>query len=113
VGIRCALPRDILYLLKLVLTSSTSGGRSVGIVRLRTKTAEFVCFFFVNGINNFVPKILLLCGRQKHILQIPKLVGNATIGTQSFIGPRNGIFSVLNKQSYIREKVFLEILKGV
>jgi hypothetical protein len=37
-------PRDTLYLLKLALTSSTSGGRSVGIVRLRTKATEFVCF---------------------------------------------------------------------
>jgi hypothetical protein len=30
-------PRDTLYPQKLVLTSPTSGGRSVGIVRLRTK----------------------------------------------------------------------------
>jgi hypothetical protein len=30
-------PRDILYPQKLALTSPTSGGRSVGIVRLRTK----------------------------------------------------------------------------
>jgi hypothetical protein len=29
-------PRDTLYLQKLALTSPTSGGRSVGIVRLRT-----------------------------------------------------------------------------
>jgi hypothetical protein len=31
-------PRDTLYPQKLVLTSPTSGGRSVGIVRLRTKS---------------------------------------------------------------------------
>jgi hypothetical protein len=30
-------PRDILYPQKLVLTSPTSGGRSIGIVRSRTK----------------------------------------------------------------------------
>jgi hypothetical protein len=30
-------PRDTLYLQKLALTSPTSGGRSVGIVRLPTK----------------------------------------------------------------------------
>jgi hypothetical protein len=30
-------PRDTLYPQKLTLTSPTSGGRSVGIVRLRTK----------------------------------------------------------------------------
>jgi hypothetical protein len=35
-------PRDTLYPLKLALTSSTSGGRSVGIVRWRTKAPEFV-----------------------------------------------------------------------
>jgi hypothetical protein len=34
-------PRDTLYPLKLALTSPTSGGRSVGIVRWRTKTPEF------------------------------------------------------------------------
>jgi hypothetical protein len=31
-------PRDTLYQQKLALTSPTSGGRSVGIVRLRTKS---------------------------------------------------------------------------
>jgi hypothetical protein len=34
-------PRDNLYPLKLALTSPTGGGRSVGIVRLRTKATEF------------------------------------------------------------------------
>jgi hypothetical protein len=33
-------PRDTLYPLKLALNSSTSGGRSVDIVRLRTKATE-------------------------------------------------------------------------
>jgi hypothetical protein len=33
-------PRDILYPQKLALTSPTCGGRSVGIVLLRTKTME-------------------------------------------------------------------------
>jgi hypothetical protein len=33
-------PRDTLYPLKLAITSPTSGGRSVGIVRLRTKATE-------------------------------------------------------------------------
>jgi hypothetical protein len=36
-------PRDTLYPHKLALTSPASGGRSVGIVRLRTKATEFVC----------------------------------------------------------------------
>jgi hypothetical protein len=35
-------PRDTLYLLKLAITSPTSGGRSVGIVRWRTKAPELV-----------------------------------------------------------------------
>jgi hypothetical protein len=34
-------PRNTLYLQKLALTSPTSGGRSVGIVLLRTKATEF------------------------------------------------------------------------
>jgi hypothetical protein len=33
-----------LYPQKLTLTSLTGGGRSVGIVRSRTKATEFVCF---------------------------------------------------------------------
>jgi hypothetical protein len=38
---RCA--RDILYPQKLALTSLTSGGRSVDIVRSRTEPTGFVC----------------------------------------------------------------------
>jgi hypothetical protein len=40
-------PRDTLYPQKLALTSPTSGDRSVGIVRLRTKATEFVFCFVV------------------------------------------------------------------
>jgi hypothetical protein len=36
-------PRNTLYPQKLALTSPTSDGRSVGIVRLRTKATEFIC----------------------------------------------------------------------
>jgi hypothetical protein len=36
------LPRDTLYLQKLALTSPPSGGRSVGIVRSRTKATELL-----------------------------------------------------------------------
>jgi hypothetical protein len=39
-------PRGILYPQKLALTSLTSGGRSVGIVRSRTQATEFS--FFMN-----------------------------------------------------------------
>jgi hypothetical protein len=35
-------PRDTVYPQKLVLTSQTSGGRSVGIVRSRTQATELV-----------------------------------------------------------------------
>jgi hypothetical protein len=41
------LPRDTLYPQKLAPTSHSSGGRSVGIVRLLTKATEFVCFVVV------------------------------------------------------------------
>jgi hypothetical protein len=41
VGTRCADHVTPLYPQKLALTSPTSGGRSVGIVRPRTKATEF------------------------------------------------------------------------
>jgi hypothetical protein len=41
VGIRCADHVTPLYPQKLTLTSPTGGGRSVGIVRSRTKATEF------------------------------------------------------------------------
>ena len=44
-GIRCADHVTLLYPQKLALTSPTGGGRSVGIVRSRTKATEF--FFYV------------------------------------------------------------------
>jgi hypothetical protein len=37
--------RDTLYPQKLAITSLASGGRSVGIVRLRAKATELVCLF--------------------------------------------------------------------
>jgi hypothetical protein len=46
VGIRCADHVTPLYPQKLVLTSPTGGGRSVGIVRSRTKATEFSLVFF-------------------------------------------------------------------
>ena len=41
VGIRCADHVTPLYPQKLTLTLLTGGGRSVGIVRMRTKATEF------------------------------------------------------------------------
>jgi hypothetical protein len=40
-------PRGTLYLQTLAITSPTSGGRSVGIVRSRTQTMEFSFSFFM------------------------------------------------------------------
>jgi hypothetical protein len=37
-------PRDTLYPQKLALTSPTSGGHSIGIVRLQTKAMELFSF---------------------------------------------------------------------
>ena len=48
-GTRCADHATPVYLQKLALTSPTSGGRSVGIVRSRTKATEFVCFVVCCG----------------------------------------------------------------
>jgi hypothetical protein len=42
-------PRDTLYPQKLALTSPASGGRSVGIVRLRTKAPECFLSCFVES----------------------------------------------------------------
>jgi hypothetical protein len=42
-------PRDTLYPQKLALTSSTSGGRSVGILCSRTKATE-ISFFLVFNV---------------------------------------------------------------
>jgi hypothetical protein len=50
-------PRFTLYPEKLALTSPTSGGFSVGIVRSRTQATEFVCFiclFYLLGRRFFI-----------------------------------------------------------
>jgi hypothetical protein len=55
-------PRDTLYPQRFALTSPTSGGRSVGIVRLRTKATEF----FHSRNKATVPYVLPAC--RAHIL---------------------------------------------
>jgi hypothetical protein len=56
-------PRNTLYLQKLALTSPTSGGRSVGIVRTQTKATEFVLLFcmpvraFLISLSTFHPAL--------------------------------------------------------
>ena len=49
VGTRCADHVTPFYLQKLALTSLTSGGRSVGIVRVRTKATEFSLVLVVSN----------------------------------------------------------------
>jgi hypothetical protein len=49
VGIRCADHATPLYPQKLALTSPTSGDRSVGIVRLRTKATLFSSIRYQKG----------------------------------------------------------------
>ena len=46
-GTRCADHVTSFYPQKLALTPPTGGGRSVGIVRVRTKATEFVCFYLI------------------------------------------------------------------
>ena len=46
VGTRCADHVTPLYPQKLALTSPTGGGRSVGIVRVRTKATEFSLVYY-------------------------------------------------------------------
>jgi hypothetical protein len=55
VGIRCADRATSSTREKLALTSPTSGGRSVGIVRLRTKATEFSFFRYSGGGVQLVP----------------------------------------------------------
>ena len=50
VGTRCADHVTPLYPQKLALTSLTGGGRSVGIVRVRTKATEFSWFYYKNFV---------------------------------------------------------------
>jgi hypothetical protein len=54
-------PRDTLYPQKLALTSPKSGGRLVGIVRLRTKATELTTYIITIFIY-FRSKIFVLYG---------------------------------------------------
>jgi len=52
VGTRCANHVTPLYPQKLALTSLTGGGRSVGMVRSRTKATEFFSLLLINKISH-------------------------------------------------------------
>jgi hypothetical protein len=53
-------PCNTLYLQKLALTSPTGGGRSVGIVCLRTKVTEFSLLFYYHHHHSDVINCLVL-----------------------------------------------------
>jgi hypothetical protein len=61
VGIRCADHATPSYPQRLALTSPTSGGRSVGIVRLRTTATNF-SFFLVNYTRKEISILILSAG---------------------------------------------------
>ena len=66
VGTRCADHVTPLYPQKLALTSPTGGGRSVGIVRVRTKATEFSLYSHTQ-LSNFVKVYFLHCFFQRHV----------------------------------------------
>ena len=55
--IRCADHVTPLYPQKLALTSPTGGGRSVGIVRSRTKATEFFFYSCVEFVQNIIKHV--------------------------------------------------------
>jgi len=58
VGTRCADHVTPLYSQKLALTSPTGGGRSVGIVRSRTKATEF--FFLLKLVSKILCHVFIV-----------------------------------------------------
>jgi hypothetical protein len=91
-------PRNTLYPHKLALTSPTCGGRSVGIVRLRTKTTEFVYFCFhatkTYKSGGLAPAFLTsaLDGGQLHdpAALLPRETAASTHWIGGWTGPRAG-----------------------
>ena len=67
-GIRCADHVTPLYPQKLALTSPTSGGRSVGIVRLRTKATELVYYYYYYILPSHLPILLIACGSLEAVI---------------------------------------------
>ena len=66
VGTRYADHVTPLYPQKLALTSPTGGGRSVGIVRVRTKATEFSLVLVRNVFSPLLPKALKKHNDYKH-----------------------------------------------
>jgi hypothetical protein len=67
-GIHCADHATLSIDKKLALTSPTSGGHSVGIVRSRTKAMEFVLFICYVCMVTWENKILLPCLNSERLL---------------------------------------------
>ena len=64
VGTRCADHVTPLYPQKLALTSPTGGGRSVGIVRSRTKATEFRYIYDISSLRVNDLTLILLTWRK-------------------------------------------------
>jgi hypothetical protein len=66
-----ALTRDTLYSQRLARTSQISGGRSVGIVRLRTKATEFSLvlqnIYYFAGVREFDRNLRITSSNTNHL----------------------------------------------
>jgi len=67
VGTRCADHVTPFYPQKLALTSPTGGGRSVGIVRVRTKATEFSLVLLFIGCHALCPDMFLFGQQHKAV----------------------------------------------
>jgi hypothetical protein len=63
-------PRGSLYPHKLAITSPKSGGRSIGIVRLRAQTMEFVCLFGIGFISFCSSQARMACSHSHNVKSI-------------------------------------------
>jgi len=69
VGTRCTDHVTPLYPQKLALTSPTGGGRSVGIVRVRTKATEFSLYIHIEDESVILEILMITSRRSKHAWQ--------------------------------------------
>ena len=76
VGIRCADHVTPLYPQKLALTSPTGGGRSVGVVRSRTKATEFYVIFKKATGDDGVPGDVLKLLGEGGLIIMTKFINN-------------------------------------
>jgi hypothetical protein len=70
-----------IYPQKLALTSPTSGGHSVGIVRLPAQVMKFVCLFYIEIESSWSQKLSIL-----HVVQLGSVIHPVSypIGTKDF-----------------------------